>query len=52
MKKLVALVAIIFTLHSCNSGDRGELVGTQGKKMASRKAIWYDLSSRRILYYG
>ena len=31
MKKLVALAAIIFLLHSCNSGDRGELVGTKVK---------------------
>ncbi len=43
MKKLVALVAIIFTLHSCNSGDRGELVGTQGKKWHPEKPFGMTL---------
>ena len=37
MKKLVAFTAIIFVLYSCNSGDRGELVGTQGQKWHPEK---------------
>ena len=43
MKKLVALATIIFTLHSCNSGDRGELVGTQGKKWHPEKPFGMTL---------
>jgi len=37
MKKLIALVAIISFFASCNSGDRGELVGTKGKKWHPEK---------------
>ena len=36
MKKFIALTAIVAFLFSCNSGDRGELVGAKGKK-------WYPL---------
>ena len=37
MKKLIAFTAIIAILSSCNSGDRGELVGTKGKKWHPEK---------------
>jgi gliding motility-associated lipoprotein GldK len=38
MKKLLAFFAVIaFLLVSCNSGDRGELVGTKGKKWHPEK---------------
>lgn len=37
MKKLIALTAIIAILAGCNSGDRGELVGTKGKKWHPEK---------------
>jgi formylglycine-generating enzyme len=37
MKKFIALTAIITFLYSCNSGDRGELVGAKGKKWYPEK---------------
>ncbi len=37
MNKLIALVAIAALLVSCNSGDRGELVGAKGKKWHPEK---------------
>lgn len=37
MKKFIALVAITAFLFSCNSGDRGELVGAKGKKWFPEK---------------
>ena len=37
MKKLIAFTAIIAILSRCNSGDRGELVGTKGKKWHPEK---------------
>ena len=37
MKKLIAFTAIILTLYSCNTSDRGELVGTQGKQWHPEK---------------
>jgi len=30
MKKFIALAAIVALMSSCNSGDRGELVGVKG----------------------
>src|SRR5690554_4339720 len=37
MKKYFAFIAIIAFLSSCNSGDRGELVGVKGKKWFPQK---------------
>ena len=37
MKKLFSLIAVIALLTSCNSGDRGQLVGAQGKKWNPEK---------------
>lgn len=37
MKKLIALTAMVAFLYSCNSGDRGELVGAKGKKWYPEK---------------
>ena len=37
MKKFIALTAIVALLFSCNSGDRGELVGAKGKKWYPQK---------------
>lgn len=37
MKKLVALAAVVALLFSCNSNDRGELVGVKGKKWHPEK---------------
>ncbi len=37
MKKFIALTAIVAFLFSCNSGDRGELVGAKGKKWYPQK---------------
>src|SRR5690606_19453813 len=37
MKKFIALAAIVSFLFSCNSGDRGELVGVKGKKWHPEK---------------
>jgi sulfatase modifying factor 1 len=37
MKKFIALAAIVALLSSCNSGDRGELVGVKGKKWLPEK---------------
>jgi gliding motility-associated lipoprotein GldK len=37
MKKLIAIVAFASFLVSCNSGDRGELVGAKGKKWHPEK---------------
>ena len=37
MKKFIAFIAIVAFLYSCNSGDRGELVGTKGKKWYPEK---------------
>ena len=51
MKKLVAFTAIIFVLYSCNSGDRGELVGTQGQKWHPEKpfgmALIHDMDATK-----
>ena len=43
MKKLIAFTAIIFTLYSCNTSDRGELVGTQGKQWHPEKPFGMTL---------
>lgn len=37
MKKFIALIAIVAFIFSCNSGDRGELVGVKGKKWHPQK---------------
>lgn len=37
MKKFIALAAIVALMSSCNSGDRGELVGVKGKKWLPEK---------------
>ena len=37
MKKFIALAAIVALMSSCNSGDRGELVGVKGKKCLPEK---------------
>lgn len=37
MKKFITLTAIVTFLISCNSGDRGELVGVKGKKWHPEK---------------
>ena len=37
MKKFIAFIAIIAFVCSCNSGDRGELVGAKGKKWYPEK---------------
>ncbi|HLW08853.1 MAG TPA: gliding motility lipoprotein GldK [Fermentimonas sp.] len=37
MKKFIALAATVSFLFSCNSGDRGELVGDKGKKWHPEK---------------
>lgn len=37
MKKFIALAAIVAFLFSCNSSDRGELVGVKGKKWHPEK---------------
>ena len=37
MKKLIALTAMVAFLYSCNSGDRGEVVGAKGKKWYPEK---------------
>jgi len=37
MKKLIAFTAMVAFLVSCNSGDRGELVGAKGKKWYPEK---------------
>jgi gliding motility-associated lipoprotein GldK len=37
MKKFIAFTAIMSFLISCNSGDRGELVGVKGKKWLPEK---------------
>ena len=37
MKKFIALAAIVALMSSCNSGDRGELVGAKGKKWLPEK---------------
>lgn len=37
MKKLFSLIAVIALLTSCNSGDRGQLIGAQGKKWNPEK---------------
>lgn len=43
MKKLIAFTAIILTLYSCNTSDRGELVGTEGKKWYPEKPFGMTL---------
>ena len=43
MKKLIALTAIVTFLISCNSGDRGELVGVKGKKWHPEKPFGMTL---------
>ncbi|WP_082331909.1 MULTISPECIES: gliding motility lipoprotein GldK [Mangrovimonas] len=37
MKKFALLTAVLALLHSCSSGDRGELVGVKGKKWHPEK---------------
>jgi len=37
MKKLIAFTAMVAFLVSCNSGDRGELIGAKGKKWYPEK---------------
>jgi gliding motility-associated lipoprotein GldK len=43
MKKFIALTAIVALLSSCNSGDRGELVGAKGKKWYPEKPFGMTL---------
>lgn len=43
MKKLFSLIAVIALLASCNSGDRGQLVGAQGKKWNPEKPFGMTL---------
>mgnify|MGYP003115648163 FL=1 len=43
MKKLFSLIAVITMLASCNSGDRGQLVGAQGKKWNPEKPFGMTL---------
>ena len=43
MKKLIAFTAIILTLYSCNTSDRGELIGTQGKQWHPEKPFGMTL---------
>jgi sulfatase modifying factor 1 len=43
MKKLFSLIAVIALLTSCNSGDRGQLVGAQGKKWNPEKPFGMTL---------
>ncbi|WP_449658178.1 type IX secretion system lipoprotein PorK/GldK [Winogradskyella ursingii] len=37
MKKLILLTTVLVMVASCNSGDRGQLVGTKGKKWHPEK---------------
>src|SRR5699024_4311882 len=43
MKKIVSLFAIALTLASCGSGDRGQLVGTEGKSWNPEKPYGMSL---------
>ena len=43
MKKYIALAAIVAFLFSCNSSDRGELVGAKGKKWFPEKPFGMTL---------
>ncbi|EDM44977.1 lipoprotein, putative [unidentified eubacterium SCB49] len=43
MKKFIALAAIVTFLFSCNSSDRGELVGAKGKKWFPEKPFGMTL---------
>ena len=43
MKKLIAFIAIILILYSCNTSDRGELVGTIGKQWNPEKPFGMTL---------
>jgi len=43
MKKLVLIVAVLALITSCNSGDRGELVGVKGKKWHPEKPYGMEL---------
>ena len=43
MKKFIALAAIVALMSSCNSGDRGELVGAKGKKWLPEKPYGMSL---------
>lgn len=43
MKKFIAFIAIASFLVSCNSGDRGELVGVKGKKWHPEKPFGMTL---------
>ncbi len=43
MKKFIALAAIVALMSSCNSGDRGELVGAKGKKWYPEKPFGMSL---------
>ena len=51
-KKFILLTMLLTIVFSCGSGDRGELVGTKGKKLALRKALWDDLNTRWFVYNG
>ena len=37
MKKFIALAAVIAFMYSCNSGDRGELVGEEERAEAKQR---------------
>ena len=37
MKKFISLIAVLAILASCSRGDRGQLVGAQGKKWNPEK---------------
>lgn len=43
MKKLFSLIAVITMLYSCNSGDRGQLVGAEGKRWNPEKPFGMTL---------
>ncbi|WP_415376837.1 gliding motility lipoprotein GldK [Patiriisocius sp. Uisw_017] len=43
MKKIIALTAMLAFLYSCNSGDRGELVGAKGKNWYPEKPFGMTL---------
>ena len=52
MKKFIAFTAIIAFLYSCNSGDRGELVGAKGKKWYPEKPYGMTLIPWWIFHHG
>ena len=43
MKKFALLIAVLALLSSCDSGDKGELVGVKGKKWHPEKPYGMEL---------